>query len=388
MPVIIDEERCSGCTACVNACPMKCISMVENEDGFLYPIIDEEKCIGCNLCVRCCGISSSDQPRMEPISTLAAVNKNYNERMRSSSGGVFSLLAKQVLSENGVVYGAAMSEDCRTVNHIRIDNLKKLHRILGSKYLQSELGEIFKQVKKDLLDGLSVLFSGTPCQINGLVLFLGEEYQNLYTVDVVCHGVPSKLLWQQYLDYHEKKQHSKVLDVSFRYKTESWRKFGLKRIDDKWKEVVIPSGDDLFMRFFLNNYCLRESCYRCSAKTFRLADISLGDFWGIEQVAPEMDDNHGTSLVLIRTDKGNSIFQKIKNETECSFVKYEEGVRENYPEYKSVNRPTQRDVFFEELRTMSFEDLQKMYFPPKKISIKSKVRRGIGKVYRYFMGGG
>ena len=282
------------------------------------------------------------------MNTYAAYYDN-EIRMRSSSGGVFSLIA----SHFDVVYGVALSADCYNCEFVRSEN--DLSAVRGSKYLQARVGDTFKNVKSDLIAGKKVLFSGTGCQVNGLSLFLGKEYPNLFLLDVICHGVPSPKLWKKYVIYQEKK-YGKVESVNFRCKDDSWKNFGMRE-----NKLYIPRTQDPFMVFFLGNLSLRPSCYMCHAKSYRKADMTIGDFWGIEKTAPEMDDGRGTSIIITRTEKGQELFDSVKSDMKWKEVAYEEGVRHNVSEYSSVDKPEIREQFFRNVNSMSFRRLCNKY---------------------------
>ena len=282
------------------------------------------------------------------MKTYAAYYDN-NIRKDSSSGGIFSLLAQQF----EVVYGVAMTEDCYGAEFVRIEG--DISPLRGSKYLQAKVKDTFTRVKKDLEDGKHVLFSGTGCQINGLYLFLQKEYQNLCLVDVICHGTPSPNLWRRYVAYQESK-YGKLKNVNFRYKDEGWDNSRIKE-----NQLYISKDKDPFMRMFLRDYCLRPACYQCKIKHYKKSDITIGDFWGIEEIAPEMSDGMGTSLIITRTEKGQELFNKIKKKLKWKEVCYEDGVRGNSAEYSSVIRPSERGVFFNDLLRLSFEEMKKKY---------------------------
>lgn len=316
----------------------------------------------------------------------ACYNTNNDIRLHSSSGGVFSLLASYVLEQSGVIYGVAMSEDCYSAIFERITNKKDLSRLRGSKYLQAKVGNTFCEVKRDLDDGKIVLFSGTGCQVNGLKCFLNKKYENLICLDVICHGTPSPGLWRKYAEFQEN-SYGKIVDVNFRCKDDSWGNFGIKE-----NQQYFSKDTDPFMQMFLRDYCLRPSCYECSAKKNKNSDLTLADFWGIQSVAPEMDDGMGTSLVLVRTEKGEEVFDKIKCQLKLKHVSYEEGVKSNPSEYKSVNRPIQRSSFFIDMNQMSFDELKDKYAAPIRvlpiIRLKQQVKRMIKSVLRICSGGG
>ena len=322
------------------------------------------------------------------MKTYAAYYNN-DIRLSSSSGGIFSLLATYF----DVIYGVAMSDDCYGAEFVRVEG--DVAPLRGSKYFQAKAGDTFREVKKDLLDGKRVLFSGTGCQINGLSSFLGKEYPNLFLLDIICHGVPSPKLWKEYVEYQEKK-HGKLQSVNFRCKDDSWQDFGMKEKvkenEEKETQLYISKDVDSFMRMFLRNHCLRPSCYDCYAKFYKKSDMTIADFWGIEGVAPEMNDGKGTSLVITRTDKGQELFEAIKKNLKWKEVSYEDGVRGNPSEYSSVARPATRDTFFADLDTLSFEEMEKKYAADIKVSLlrraKNKTKRCIKKIVKILSGGG
>ena len=299
------------------------------------------------------------------MNTYAAYYDN-EIREASSSGGIFSLLAQQF----DVVYGVAMTEDCYEAKFIR--TAQDISSMRGSKYLQAKMGDILKKVREDLLSDKTVLFTGTTCQINGLKKFLGKEYPTLWCVDVICHGVPSPVLWKKYIMYQESQYGKKVKSVNFRCKEYGWKPFGIKE-----NEVFISKDKDSYMQMFLRDYCLRPSCYACQAKYNKMSDMTIADFWGIEDVATELDDGKGTSLIIVRTQKGKDIFEKICNNLKFKEVTYEDGVRKNPSEYSSVKRPVLRDTFFEDMNKMSFEELSKKYAQSYKPSLKQRVKHKI-----------
>ena len=307
------------------------------------------------------------------MNTYAAINNDEKVRENSSSGGVFSLFAEQF----DVVYGVAMTEDCYGAEMIRVE--EDITSLRGSKYFQAKVGDAFRNVKKDLEDGKKVLFSGTGCQINGLNCFLGKRYDTLICVDVICHGTPSPKLWREYVLFQERK-YGKLEKVNFRCKDDSWVDFGIME-----NQLYFSKDTDPFMRMFLRNYCLRPSCYNCHAKYYKTSDVTIADFWGIENVAPEMNDGKGTSLVITRTDKGQALFDSVKSKLKWKEVDYNYGVKQNPSEYSYVERPTQRNTFFVDLCSLSFEEMQRKYAADVKISFLRKViRKMIFRVSRFF----
>lgn len=307
------KEECCGCTACMNACPTSAIKMKEDEEGFLYPVINEESCIHCNLCRKvCCWENTSYDNVSEPI-TIASVLKDKEERQKSTSGGVFYAIAKWVINQGGIVYGAAFDKDMQ-LHHIGARSLEELQKIRGSKYLQSELGTSYKDVKNHLDIGQWVYFTGTGCQVAGLKKYLRKDYSNLITSDLVCHGVPSQKLFNKHMAYMEQKYHDKVVDFRFRdYKSG----IGCETCYFEKREPIINPTYELspYLYSFMYGFTFRMSCYECKfAKVPRQGDITLADFWGVEHFIPKIDRNNGVSLILLNTKKGEAIWNIIKGD--------------------------------------------------------------------------
>ena len=308
---IVDKAECCGCQACANACPLNCVSMKSDSEGFFYPSIDERYCINCGMCDRVCPFKKEDSLRIRKPTTLAARIKDDDIRKNSSSGGVFSILANKIIEDSGIVYGVGMSDDLKSARHFRVASYEGLAKLRGSKYLQSNTGDIYRSVKHDLDNNTKALFSGTPCQVNGLMLFLGREYKNLLTVEVVCHGVPSPALWVKYFDYLEQKYNAKIRSLNFREKREGWKLFGLMEEGDNISRHLNHRKDP-YMQMFLKNLCLRPSCYNCKPKKSEsMADITIADFWGVNSILPEMDDDLGTSLIMVQTRKGEEELESL-----------------------------------------------------------------------------
>lgn len=356
---IQDKLKCCGCHACYNICSQDAITMKEDEKGFKYPVIEKEKCVDCGLCEKVCPILNKTKVKNSPRA-FAVFNKDEEIRKQSSSGGVFSLIAEYILNEKGVVFGAAFSEDFM-VEHIVVENIDELYRLRTSKYVQSSIDETYKLAKKYLEEERKVLFTGTPCQINGLYSYLQKEYDNLFTQDIICHGVPSPKVWKKYLEFRKNDKSDKIKKINFRQKDSGWENYEvLIQFKDYFYEK--SHGKDLFMNAFLRNACLRDSCYNCSFKDKnRISDITLGDFWGIDNILPEMNDNKGTSLVIVNSGKGQKLMQYIQNKVESKEVDFEEAIRYNSAMYMSVAKPKNRDDFFENLDKVEFDKLVNKY---------------------------
>ncbi len=378
MITITDKTKCSGCSACANICPKHCITMLPDDEGFLYPSVDKTKCIDCKICEKVCPFLKEGDLRKSKPESYGVSIKEDTIRNESSSGGVFSALAIFVLQQGGVVYGCSMSDDMRSAIHIRVDSIEGLDKLRGSKYLQSTIGNIYYQVKVDLRSGKKVLFSGVPCQINGLKNYLGEEYQNLICVEVICHGTPSPALWKKYIDYLESKYNASVEFVNFRHKKNGWRGFGLFFEGPRIKQYK-SLHDDPYLIMFLRDICLRPSCYKCKAKEFEsMADLTIADLWGVHEYAPELYDDKGMSLVLIQSKKGQQIFIEIQEELKSKEVPFDQAIKWNPSYCSSVNRPKERDVFFKDMNVYSFKNLQKKYV---NIPLKVKIKRIIKKTF-------
>lgn len=368
-------KKCNGCHVCFNICPQNAITMVEDEKGFKYPSIDKEKCTDCGLCEKKCPILNKKENKENKPQAYACYNKDEKIRLQSSSGGIFTLLAEHILNNDGVVVGASFDKEFM-VKHIIVNNIEDLNKLRTSKYLQSNIGNIYREVKDLLNSNKLVLFTGTPCQINGLFSYLGKEYENLYTQDIICHGVPSPKVWKKYLEYRKSKDNKEPIKINFREKTEGWKLFSLifKYSDEKKYEK--NQTQDLFMQAFLRDACLRESCYACSFKEKnRKSDITLADFWGIQNVLPEMDDDKGTSLVIVNTEKGKKLYEEIKEKTVYKEVDFEKSIEFNKAMYKSAEKPKLVDEFFDNLDKLEFDKLVKKYTVVRKPSFIRRVLR-------------
>lgn len=384
---IQDKRSCCGCAACAQRCPKHCITMREDEEGFLYPDVDKEACIGCGLCERVCPELHEGEART-PLGTYAAVNPDESVRMQSSSGGVFTALAEKTIDEGGVVFGVGFDQHW-TARHLYAETRDQLAALRGSKYVQSAVGDSYRQAEAFLKSGRKVLFSGTPCQIAGLRRYLQREYDHLLTVDFVCHGTPSPGVFRLYLketiesiarqgdkkfsfassriphiptaDVVAAKAGFAISDIRFRDKREGWKKYSFAlslskaRAAGEQNTVSLSSiyTDNPFMQVFLADYSLRPSCYACPAKSLKSgSDLTLGDFWGIEHIAPSLDDDKGVSLLMVNTDKGAQWMGQIAlhrhEEAYTAALSY------NLSICQSVACPPKRKFFFALLQRVGF----------------------------------
>ena len=352
---ITDKSKCSGCHSCYNVCPKKCIAMKEDFEGFWYPEVDIDKCIDCGLCEKRCPILSDMKNDNQP-QAYACYNKDENIRKESSSGGVFTLLATFIIKRGGIVYGASFNNEFM-VEHIKVDNINDLAKLRGSKYVQSRIGNTYAEIKEYLNQGKLVYFSGTPCQIDGLVAFLNKKYDNLILQDIVCHGVPSPKVWNKYLEQFNIKDNAKI---SFRDKSTGWDSYSFT-IDQQDKFTQLSSQNE-YMKVFLKDLCLRHSCYDCHSKSLhRNSDITLADFWGIKNICPELYDNKGTSLVFVNSQKGKELFNEIVEDIEYKEVDIKEASKYNPSSYKSVDIPDRRKEYMENIFSKEFNKYSRKF---------------------------
>ena len=304
------HEECTGCGACYNICPHAAIEMKEDSEGFLFPYVNENMCLKCGLCSKICPQINISNLSSETKSCYAMM-ANEEIREKSSSGGIFTLLANHVISRGGYVVGAAFNDDFLSVSHILVDNIQDIEKLRQSKYLQSNTQKTFEQTKKLLSIGKTVLYTGTPCQIAGLKAYLQKDYENLITVDLLCHGTPSPGVFKEYIQSVSKEK--QISNISFRSKINGWKDHTLSIFYADGSSFVEKASKNLYYQAFLQNLILRKSCENCTYTNLKRAgDITLGDFWGIQYFDTKLDDDKGTSLVFINTLKGKKIFEQIR----------------------------------------------------------------------------
>lgn len=386
---VLKKEECCGCSVCVSTCPQKCICMKSDEEGFLYPKVDKDRCIECGLCEKICPVSRDEYNNDNvKVSGYAAYSKNDKVRKESSSGGIFFVLAEKILNENGVVFGAAFDNNF-LVKHIAVENIDDLKKIQGSKYLQSEIRDTYKQCKIFLEQGREVLFSGTACQIAGLKAFLGKDFINLFTVDVLCHGVPSPKVWKRYIREKEKEYNASVQHVEFRNKIIGWNRYSMKIIFSNSKVYTNVFASDDYMRIFLGNICLRPSCHECKFKSLdRPSDITIGDCWGIENYLTHMDDDKGTSIVLSHSKKGDEIIHSLIGKIHLEKVEIDNVLPISADSRRSVNAHPRRAKFFYKLnngvKVYKLVKLLEPSFPIKCVrKLKYIIKRILNKVLHF-----
>lgn len=380
---MIDKEKCCGCMACMNICPTRAIGVERNDKGFDQPIIEEEQCTGCGLCEKVCPVLQRSS--FNDVRNAYAVKLISDEkRAHSQSGGVFVALAEYILKVNGVVYGASQNDDLKVV-YKRIETGAELEKLKGSKYVQAFGGGIFGKVERDLSNRKQVLFSGTPCLIDALLKYLEIKKCNcekLTTCDIVCHGVPAPGIYEEYIQLLKNRYRGNVKKFTFRDKKFGWRR-NVSTYRVKTRNMVSSN----YVNIYESQCCLREICYECPyASLNRVGDLTVGDYWGIEKIHPEWDDNTGISLLLINTEKGQNIFEKVKKD--CFFIetKVEDCLQPNLQ--KATERPKEYNDFWQCYRTEGFESAIKKYckYNPnedwEKLEKRQYFRRACSKVER------
>lgn len=371
-----DKSLCCGCAACSKICPKQCITMREDEEGFLYPKVDESLCIDCGLCEKVCHELHPYEER-EPLKVMAAINGDEAVRLQSSSGGIFHLLAEKTISQGGVVFGARFDDEWQVVMDFA-ESMEGVKAFMGSKYVQARTENAYTDVRRFLKEGRQVLFSGTPCQIAGLKHFLRKGYDNLLTVDIICHGTPSPKVWKLYLD-EIVREGEHLSNVEFRNKTNGWKNFSFKltyNTEEDTVSLLSPFKQNPYMKAFLRDIILRPSCYNCQAKSGRShSDITIADFWGIQSIYPEMDDDKGTGLIFANTEKGIVTLQG--NQLTTAETDYECVKQLNPACYRSPAIHSKRDEYFR--RILKGESMIAVTEDCTKLSRKDIVRRTLSR---------
>jgi len=378
-----EKEICTGCAACAAACPIGCIKMQPDQEGFFYPVTDTARCTDCGRCQAVCPVRAGNQlsalkapgfPRV-----FASWHLDDGIRFSSSSGGVFTALAENVLARGGVVIGAAF-DDRLVVRHLAIESSGDLQRLRGSKYVQSEIGDgLYANIKDMLRQGRPVLFSGTPCQVAALRALLSKAYDNLYCCDLVCHGVPSPKLLSRYTQNAGTRRKA-LVHVDFRDKTKGWKRFGMRQRFDDGHSRWFSMWADVYVAAFLRNYSLRPSCYVCPfTQVDRQGDLTLADFWGVGRKYPEYDkDDKGTSLVLVNTQKGADWLKACRSALFLGEADVREAMVNNPMLTRPSERPVQRNTFYADLENLPNKAfIQKYHIQP-----PSLIRRGLSKSKR------
>lgn len=379
---IIDKHNCCGCLSCVERCPHQCISMKTDEEGFSYPVVDQQLCVHCDVCDSVCPVINQGEVIL-PIKIFASKNKDKNVLLKSSSGGVFSVIAERIIEKGGVVFGACFDEKWNVVTKYT-ETKEGLEAFKGSKYVQCNVGNTFSEAEQFLKVGRSVLYSGTPCQIAGLNKFLRKEYDNLITISIICHGAPSPGVWKKYLKtisekmvpknkvcFTSSKPEFEITSINFRDKKNGWKEYGFSVIGKIGQSEVYREECEIensilyeyhqrnvYFRGFLHNLYLRPSCYKCPARKGKSgADIQLGDYWGVLRRTPEFYDPLGVSLVLLYTNKGYELFKEL-DLLSCR-VNYDDVLDCNENVEIDEVEPSNRRDFFDDFNLYGFKAVTK-----------------------------
>lgn len=379
---VIDKVQCCGCNACGDVCPMGAITFKTDIEGFWYPQVSKEICIDCHLCEKVCPIlniqelKKNDYP--QPLQTLAAINKNMRVRWNSTSGGAYTALAQTMLEKGGYVSGAIYDDDFSGVHNYVSKNPEDLERLRSSKYLQSKAVGLFTEIKRLVNNNEKVLACGTPCQMAALRSFLRKDYENLIIVDFICRGVNSPKVYRSYLNSLEKKFGSKVQNIKAKNKELGWRNLTRKVTFENGKSYYGVFMDDDFRRGYHTNVFCRPSCYKCKFKGFpRIADITLGDYWGIEKVDKNLDFNIGTSMILLNTLRGQQYFEECNDKLEFKVTEFNSILKGNPALIRSIPPATiDRKSMFEVLDSSDFTTVVKKFFPneSKKQTLKKRLK--------------
>ncbi len=392
-----EKKDCCGCGGCSNACPVRCIQMKADAEGFLYPEVDESACIGCSLCERVCPVLRAEEDSPFPQAAYLLQYRNEKVRLQSTSGGAFTAIARYVTDRGGIVYGAAFDENLR-VHHTSATSPKGLQIFRNSKYVQSDTGKTFTEVRDHLRAGRLVCYSGTPCQIEGLLSFLEPAsdvrprtalLDNLITVDVVCRAVPSPLVWERYLEMQKEKTGTCIADARFRDKHFGYNYSTMTLLDERGEDQYVQGVDtDQYLRAFFSNICDRPSCYECAfKKRYRKSDFTIWDCFPVYAFDKKLDDNKGTSRMLIHSEKGRRIFEEIRQR--CRVLEADpDRLVGNFREmFHSVDHNPRREEFFEDLACMEAQSLFDKYFPmTARVKLERTVRRVCYRTGLYSLG--
>ena len=388
---ITDKEQCCGCNACGDICPKQTISFLCDNEGFWYPQVDKSKCVECGLCEKVCPILNMDKvksaEKLDPPKVVGGYHKNIAIRFDSTSGGVFSALANAMYKDGGYVSGAIQNEDLTVCNFISNDK-HDLAKLRSSKYVQSSAIGLYKKIETLLKNGEKVLACGSPCQMGALRSYLRKEYDNLIIVDFLCRATNSPKAYRKYMEMLESQYGGKVVYVKAKNKDHGWHSLARKVVFDNGKEYYGEGHDDHYRRGYHWNMYERPSCYDCKFKEIpRNSDITLGDFWGIEKVAPDLEQNLGTSMVMLNTPKGEKFFEKIRNKLECRNFTLEDILYGNRPALlEPIKYPNiDRKAMFEDMDKMPFDEVAKKYFPEEshKIGKKTLLKKCLKLCYNF-----
>lgn len=360
-----NKSECCGCTACIHSCPVSAISFSEDNEGFMYPEINQDLCINCGLCERVCPFEHPDYRNDANPVVYASMLKDKTERKKSTSGGLFYALAKLIIERKGIVYGATLDNQLNVV-HIGVEKMSDLGILRGSKYVQSDLNKVFVEIRNNLKSGRWVYFVGTGCQVAGLKSFLRKDYPTLVTSDLVCHGVPSQMLFNKHIQFLEQKYHGKVADYNFRDNAnwEGCEMFRLTNHKGKSKQIRNSSYElSPYLYSFMYAFTYRYSCYNCKfARIPRQGDITLADYWECQRFFPRIDSSKGVSLILINNSKGHEIWNLIKDDVESYSSTVEDGAKYNANLVHVTKKPQIRESIYDRINKEGYSTIAKTDF--------------------------
>lgn len=369
-----DKDNCCGCGACVNVCPRNAISMQSDEYGFAYPYIDKSICVECNLCAGVCEKVNKNESNM-PLKAFAASHRNKHILHKSSSGGVFSALAQHFLDSGGAVCGCIFDDNLNAI-HICTEKETDFLKIRKSKYLQSDVGLIYRDVKKRLNQGQLVLFTGTPCQVAALYAVVGKDYDNLTTMDLICHGVPSQLVFNQFIKYIEKRYKTKIVSFDFRSKKYGWPRYTMEFTDSRQRTVNIGKAREFYIPSFTGGNIIRQSCLSCKyACANRIGDITIGDLWGYEKLNLKLNTLKGTSVFTINTPNAEKWLNVLTEKLGCEEIDYNIAVNGNTCLRHPTPKGEKRELYMDAIKNNKIEELALRYRKSKrKLIIREKLR--------------
>ena len=375
MQEICPKIDCTGCQTCRLICPKSAIRMKEDVNGHIYPKVDQQECINCGLCVKHCP-SVNSVSLNSPFQVIAGWIMDSKQRKSSTSGGISYVLSKFIVQAGGYFCGVVWDKQTYASKHYLTNDINQLGIFQGSRYSHSDVNEVFKEIKTLLLDGKIILFSGTPCQVAGLKSYLGKSYENLYTVDLICHGVPSKRILRDRVISIERISGKKVVDLKSREKTPNQYFTSTRYFHDDGTSTYVSVYEDPFFRCFVKNYCLRPNCYRCKySQKRRVSDLTIGDYWGyVPDSIKFRSYRKGTSVILINSSKGESLFDGIKKELVYEERDFENAASCNRNLIGPQEKPKGCDEFWRAyIAGESLENLSEKYFPSIKFKIKKSV---------------
>lgn len=352
-----DKSKCYGCRSCEQICSQKAIIMEPDEEGFMYPVLNEAVCVNCGLCKKVCPHDNAFSAE-NPVSVYAFQHKSADVLLESSSGGVFSALADYIVTKGGAVCGCIFDEDFQAV-HTVTEDVSVIEKMRGSKYVQSNTADSFTQVKAKLENGQVVLFTGTPCQVDGLKRFLKKDYENLVTVDLICHGVPSPSLLSEYIKFTEKNK-GKITDIKFRDKKHNgWRSEGTvsyNKGENNKKIVISPFRDSYYNLYYMKNSVSRMCCYSCKYATQkRVGDFTIGDYWNIPDIVPQIEYEKGVSVVFTNNETAEKILSEIKDDVLLYKTELSSAVKGNGNLSRPSEMPESRKYIYKKIKEKGYE---------------------------------